>query len=281
MLHPTAPGRPAPAAATRHGPVIARSAMAPRGAGLFIDAALGLSSAVAPVAVMVDTLLRPGRALRAWRAFAESSGRPWEAMRGIWFSRVARELLYAILLAGGKRALLDRIAVTGNTTMLDRGCVLAICHSPWGRLLAAWISRDSRVAVLATRRWTARAPGAHEPATARGMRRAIARLREGRCVAITIDHFDPCDGCDATILRRQVQVCTGAARIAARAGVPLAPAVVRHVGGRFEIAIGEEVPVSAHTAEGVTRAAIAALDHAITRDPSIWADALRFASRPR
>jgi hypothetical protein len=94
---------------------------------------------------------------------------------------------------------------------------------------------------------------------------------------VTVDHFER-GACEASVLRRPVPACLGAARLAARARVPLVPVVARHVAGRIEIALGDAIPVTPETVGEATAAAIAVLDREFRRDPSAWADALRFAS---
>lgn len=243
-----------------------------------VSATFGVCRALAPVLALADLVLRPRRTLRVAHTLRRNGVAPASAITDIWFSRIAREAIRLLLSIGLARRLLERVSLTGNVAALDQGAVLASCHSPWGRLLAAWIARDGRVAVLATRRWNARASGAHEEASRRGMRRAFRRLDEGKCVAVTIDHFATTTGCRATVLRRSVQACLGAARIASRAGVPLVPVVVRHTGGRIEVELGACIDVATQTVTGATAAALAAFDRALHRDPSIWADTLRFAS---
>ena len=242
-----------------------------------VSIVLAACDVIAPLAALTDAIVRPMRTVRVCRGFASNGIDLWTALSGIWSSRIAREALRMLMAAGLGRAVLDRIVVSGNVAALNRGAVLAICHSPWGRVLAGWISRDGRIALLATNRWSTRATGAHEPASRRGMRRAIGRLQGGRCVAITIDHFSA-DGCKMMFLNRPVRVCDGAARIAALGCVPLVPVVVRKIGGRIDISIGIEIRVTPDTVEAATMASVAALDLAVAHDPSIWADVLEFVS---
>jgi hypothetical protein len=245
-----------------------------------VRAAFGACLAVAPLLAVLDALLRPVRTRRAWRGLRAGAVHPARALRDLWFTRAAREALRGLMAAGMTDAVLARVVLAGNVAALDRGAVLAACHSPWGRVLAAWMAHDGRVAMLATRRWSSRAGAAHEPADRRGLRRAIGRLRAGRCMVVTVDHFTVLGACRATILGRAARACTGAARIAARARVPIVPVVVRYRAGCLEIVLGDAIPAALDQVEDAMAATLATFDRAIARDPSTWADALRWVSAP-
>lgn len=241
-----------------------------------VSVAFAACRALAPVAMVADAVLRPRIVARAWRRFARAGVDAGRALRDTWFARLARESLHLLMRAGLRRAVLDRVRVVGDQQLLERGTVLAVCHSPWGRVLGGWLARDRRVAVVAAGRWEERAPGACIAADRRAARSVLREVRGGRCVAVTIDHFGAV-GVPATLLGREARVASGAARLAACAHVPLVPARVRYAAGHIEVVLEREIVPTADTAARATVDALRALR--LDREPAGWADALRFAGR--
>ncbi|MEX0908402.1 MAG: hypothetical protein WDZ58_01455, partial [Gemmatimonadaceae bacterium] len=181
------------------------------------------TSLAAPLAKL-DTMLRPRRTARARAALSRArDGRTDGSveLRAIWFTRIAREGLRILLWLGLADAVLRRVEVTGGVSALRGNCVYAIYHTPWGRVLAHWMARQSHGVVLSAQRWMERAGSAHVPCTWRGMRGLVDRVRRGRAAAVTADHFGAAGGrtTAASLLGRDVNVSTGVARIALAAGV--------------------------------------------------------------
>lgn len=244
------------------------------------------ASRLAEPLAKVDAMLRPERTARARAALSQANdGRADGSaeLRAIWFTRIAREGLRILLALGFANAVLRRVEVAGGVSALRGNCVYAIYHTPWGRVLALWMARQSHGVLLSARRWMERAETAHVPCTWRGMRGLVDRVRRGRPAAVTADHFGAAGGrvTAASLLGRDVNVSTGVARIALAAGVPIVPVMTRYVGGKLRVVVCDAIPVHRSEIEAATRRMTSVFDAELRRDPSGWEQAHRFLSAVR
>ena len=248
-------------------------------------AMLAVADRLAKPAALLDELLRPRRSARVRQRLHALHGGTSDGsreLRAIWFARIAREGFRVMLLLGLSEAVLRRVHVIG-AARVNPSCVYAIYHSPWGRVLALWMARRSDSVVFSAQRWLDRAGKAHVPCTWRGLRELVRRIRDGSSAAVTADHFRsrPGHSVPASLLDREVAISTGAARIAAAAGVPLVPVLTRYRHGRVEVVLGPEVMVGEGGAADATRRIAAEFDAELRRDPSSWEQAHRFLSAER
>lgn len=258
---------------------------ADRGAGDALVSAVfaGASALAAPLAAL-DELLRPARtkSVRAqlFRAHeGRTSGSP--ELDSIWFTRIAREGLRILLALGFADAVLRRVELASDGRTRGGNCVYAVYHTPWGRVLALWLSRQPNGVLYSARRWLDRAGKAHVACTWRGLRELVVRIRDGSSAAVTADHFGIAGShtTAVTLLGRDVHVSTGIARIAVAANVPIVPVMTRYRAGRLHIALGAEIDVQPCTIADATRRMTAVFDAELRRDPSGWEHAHRFLSR--
>src|SRR5205809_7801622 len=82
---------------------------------------------------------------------------------------------------------LRRVRCHGLDGLPRGGCVLALDHSPWGRVLARWAAAEQFALVFAHRRWARWAGPAYRAAVPSGIRRTTAAPVRGRRVAAVID----------------------------------------------------------------------------------------------
>lgn len=245
-----------------------------------VAAAIHLSSGAALVLSLTDALLRPRRNFRVCCALHRSGLHPSRELRRIWFARAVREAFRVLAARGLTAALLRRVMVVGNATAMDGPAVLAVYHTPWARLLAVWLSANGRIMLLAGERWSSRAAGVHLTSDSRGMRQLLRELRRGHAAAVTIDHFGERGRIthSTDVLGIPVEACVGAARLAARAGVPLVPVALRWYRGRLEIRLGHRFTVTPQSVGAAMGAVVSEFNRALTGDISSWSDVQRFLS---
>lgn len=241
------------------------------------------ATALAAPLAKLDGILRPARTARARVALSkarEGSTDGSADLRAIWFTRIAREGLRILLALGFADAVLRRVEVAGPASGIRGNCVYAIYHTPWGRVLALWMARQSHGLLLSAERWLKRAGKAHVPCTWRGMRELVDGIRRGQPAAVTADHFGAGGGrvTAATLLGCHVNVSTGVARIALAAGVPIVPVMTRYVGGKLRLVVCDAIPVRHGGLEAATRRMTRVFDAELRRDPSEWEQAHRFLS---
>src|SRR5690242_13605473 len=60
------------------------------------------------------------------------------ALRRVAFVRLARRSLLTLLQTNAEQMVCDRVQVAGDRHLPRGGCVVAIVHSPWNRILGRW-----------------------------------------------------------------------------------------------------------------------------------------------
>ena len=244
---------------------------------------LALAGCLAAPAARIDAILRREKTERIREALSRAHGGRTDGakeLRSIWCARIAREGLHILDAWGLEQAILRRVVIVGDTEWLKGRCVFAVYHSPWGRVLARWLSLQPRAVLFATGRWAARAPGAQLSCSWRGIRKLVEHVRSGGSAAVTCDHFgDNPHAVTASLLGREVRASSGAARMAAAAGVPLVPVAVRYANGRLEVRLGDRIPCGKDETNTAARAVVSHFDAELRADPSSWADVHRYLSR--
>jgi lipid A biosynthesis acyltransferase len=247
-------------------------------ADLVLAAALGACRGLAwPIAAAKQLALRYREAV----ALQWLSRRPEGAgcaFRHVAFTRLARQVMKLFLLAGEEASVFRRVHCEGLERLPFGGCVLAIAHTPWGRVLARWSLSCDFAFILAHRRWAHWAGALHLLPTPSGQRRAVQELRRGRRVVVVIDDFVPSGGCAVEFLGRPARVTMRAARLAALAGVPVVPVTLRYRHGLICLEFG--TPLSSNCGrrahEQMTRALCAGVDHWVNRFPEEWNDLFEY-----
>jgi lipid A biosynthesis acyltransferase len=255
-----------------------RTTTLPAPADLALAAALGVCNWLAwPIAAALQLRLRYRQAaVLQWLG-----GRPGGAgcaIRHIAFTRLARQVLKLFLLVGKEATVLRRVHCLGRGRLPRGGCVLAIAHTPWGRVLARWTLFRDFAFILAHRRWARWAGALHLLPTPAGLRRAVEELQRGRRVVVVIDDFVAFGGCAVQLLGRPARVSMRAARLAALANVPVVSVTLRCRHGLICVEIGRPFPPSRGRCvqQQITRALCAGTERWVSRFPEEWNDLLEY-----
>ncbi len=226
-------------------------------------------------------------AQRLWLSYREAAVLQWLgvrpggagcAIRRIAFTRLARQVLKLFLLVGEEASVLRRVDCRGLERLPPGGCVLAIAHTAWGRVLARWtLSRDFAF-ILAHRRWARWAGAVHLLPTSAGLRRAVEELRRGRRLVVVVDEFVALGGCAVEFLGRPVRVSMRAARLAALASVPVVPVTLCFRRGLICMEFGALFPPSRGRCaqQQMTRALCAEMERWVSRFPEEWNDLFKY-----
>jgi len=248
-------------------------------ADVAISCALAGCRALAPLAAAVYVAFDAARYGGRVRArLGQCEGGSWRALNAIWHTRFARETINGALRLGMREAVFRRVAVEDNAEA-PIGCVLAICHTPWARVLASWNATQGVVLIKAASRWESRAGGRRIGAGVIGLRRITRELRRGSRVAVVVDCFSDGNGIAMHFLGEPIHVAPGAVRIAAAAGVPLIPTNVRYARGAIRISFGTSVDPRTLGVAEATRRVVTAFESAVRTDPAVWDGIIRHARR--
>ncbi|MBI1807517.1 MAG: hypothetical protein HYR76_10755 [Ignavibacteria bacterium] len=156
---------------------------------------------------------------------------------------------------------------------VETGCIIAICHTPWARLLAEWCRVHDFALILAAGAWVQRTGHVNVPGGGlSGLRRLVRHLRTGGRAIVIADVFAGSRCCPVHFLGEDRIASTLPARLAAFAGVPLLAAVPQFQDGRVHlhggIRLGVEV-VRANQRE-VIQSLLTFFEGEIRRSPSVW-----------
>ena len=142
-------------------------------------------------------------------------------IREIWFSRILRRTLSLLVRSPLKKG---TISLINNKLKLpsQTGCVIAIPHTPWSRLLAEWCKVNKFALVLVGGPWIKRTGSFNVPGGGfSGLKRTISHLRSGGCVIVIGDNIGRWRCCKIHFLGKDCFASFLPARIAESAGVPL------------------------------------------------------------
>ncbi len=202
----------------------------------------------------------------------------WRALCAIWETRFARETINSALRLGMDDAVLRRVALRDGVEPPSR-CILAICHTPWGRVLARWNAARTGVFINAAPRWEARSGGLRIGGGVSGLRQIMREVERGGRVAVVVDCFSYGAGIATRFLNESIRVTPGAARIAAAAGVPLILTVVHYNRGSIRISFGQRLDPRELGVAEATRRIVREFESRVWADPSIWDGIIKHARR--
>ena len=251
-------------------------------ADLILDAGLLSCRLLAvPIATIDWITLHRRRTLWRWL-----EARPVVARRTLYrisVARMARGVFKAAIHLGAEGAVLRRVRCRGIDRLPAGGCVFAVPHTMWGRVLARWSLSRNVALVVGHPRWAWWAGAAHLPPSLAGMRRAVVELRRGRRVAVVVDDFVRRGGCAAEFLGRSIRVAKRPVCLAAQAGVPIVPVTVRYARGTILVRFdAPRVPCATRAGrESLSRELLRYVERDVSRRPEEWQDLFEFFGSPR
>jgi hypothetical protein len=224
----------------------------------------------------VHLLLKLMRVTRMPTVLAECSAGPMGVLREIWFGRVARDLI-SLALRSPLRDAAIRLVCAGPSIQATGACVLAVCHTPWQRLLANWCQHHHFALIPSAAKWARHAGHAHVPWKYSGLRRLARHLRAGGRVVVIADSFEVPGGVVLNFLGRKRMASRLAARLAELANVPLVAAIPAYRDGRVRFDVGATFATGKDplSSLGLTTQLVAYVEKEIRRKPEVWGDALR------
>lgn len=193
-------------------------------------------------------------------------------IRKIWLTRMLRRTLSFLIrtpLRYGTLALINY-----NLTLPPKsGCVIAIPHTPWSRLLAEWCRVNNYALVLVGGPWIKRTGRINIPGGGfSGIRRLIKHLRSGGRVIVIGDNIDRWRCCPVRFFGRDCFASILPVRIAAFVGVPLLAVYPKFEDGLVNIYNGFEASIEEikTNEQKVIQKVFNYYENEIRRSPSIY-----------
>lgn len=164
-------------------------------------------------------------------------------IREIWLSRMLRRSLSFLVrtpLSNGTLTLINyKLSLPTET-----GCVIAIPHTPWSRLLAEWCRVNNFAIVLVGGPWIKRTGSLNIPwGGFSGLKHLIKHLHNGGRVIVIGDNIGRWRCCPVHFLGRDCYASILPARLAASVGVPLLAVYPKLEDGMINIYNGFEARI--------------------------------------
>jgi len=204
---------------------------------------------------------------------AHSGQNAFKNLRNIWHTRLVRRVI-SVSVRSPLRTSTLRLVNSNVPLPPGTGCVIAICHTPWKRLLVQWCLENNIGLVVGNGNWSHRKGRIQKKG--RGfsdLRDIVNHLRHNGRIVIAFDCFSICPNqCRLKFLGNYHNMSTLPARLAAIAGVPLITAIPRLRNGMIHIDSGPRFGVNKPDSDpgDVMQRLVSFLESEIRTDPGIW-----------
>jgi hypothetical protein len=198
-------------------------------------------SAVSSVFALFHYFLIAIRILKVPFYFSKSNRSIFEDLHCIWRTRVTRRILSVIMRTPLRKSFLSLINFTVPVP-LDSGCVIAICHSPWKRILVQWCLENKFGLIVGGGKWSHRKKLIQRSGTGFTDLRNIIRFlqRKGR-VILAADVFNSLNNCPVMFLGNKCNASKVYIRLALMAEVPLLIVIPKLTNTSIDFLIGPKI----------------------------------------
>lgn len=197
----------------------------------------------------------------------------FQNLKSIWRTQMVRRVI-SMLVRSPLR--LSTLRLVHSTVKLppDSGCVIAVCHTPWKRLLVQWCLENNAVYIISNGKWTHRKRRIQKQChSLGGLRDIIMHLRQNGRVVIAFDNFNNhTNYCTLKFWGHHYNVSMLPVRLAKIAGVPLVSVIPRFRDGMINIDCGPQFGLNKINSdpEDVMQTLVSFLEVEIKNDPGIW-----------
>lgn len=165
-----------------------------------------------------------------------------KTIRKIWFARMMRRLLSLILRTPLRSKVLK--LVNNKLILPEFGCVIAIPHTPWAKLLAEWCRSNNFALVFAGGPWIKRTGDVNVPGSGiSGIRRVISHLNSKGFVVIIGDNENKSRCSHVSYLGKDCNASLLPVRLAALARVSIVTVIPKFQNRRVNLQNGLKIDV--------------------------------------
>lgn len=172
----------------------------------------------------------------------ESPYNSFFTIKEIWISRMLRRSLSLLIRTPFSRGTLSLINYKLSLPT-KTGCIIAIPHTPWSRLLAEWCRENKFAFVLVGGKWITRTESVNIPGGFSGIKQLIKHLHSGGRIIVIGDNIGRWRCCSVKYFGKKCNASIIPARLAASAGVPLLAVYPKLGDGMINIYNGYEASI--------------------------------------
>jgi hypothetical protein len=202
----------------------------------------------------------------------KSAGTVFKNLYAIRYARVVRKMLSVLLRTPLRKSSLGLINFS-IPVPADSGCVIAICHSPWKRILVQWCLENKFALIIGGGKWSNRKKLIQRKgAGIVELRNIIRHLQQKGRVILAADFFNGLNNCPVKFLGNKYNASIVHIRLAILAKVPLIVVIPKLKKTSIDFTLGPQLGFN-NLKPGfykTTRHILSFFEKEIERDPSIW-----------
>lgn len=193
-------------------------------------------------------------------------------LKSAWSSAIVRKVVSALVRSPFRRNVLRLIKPVAPFPF-NSGCVIAICHTPWKRLLVQWCLENDFALVVAAGEWARNKRHIQvQGAGFNDLRDLMRYLKHNGRVIIAFDMFNSKDDCPVDFLGNTGNVSLLPARLAKMAQVPLVSVVPTLRDGFIQIGYARQFDVNDVKGDpaAIMQKILLSFEDELRNDPGIW-----------
>lgn len=142
-------------------------------------------------------------------------------LQNIWYAHFVRKVISVLLRTPFKLSVLNLVC-TNIQLPTNVGCVIAICHTPWKRLLVEWSLHHDFGLIIAGEKWNAKSRQIQRQGkTYHDLKSILSHLKQKGRVIIAFDRYSNYNDCKVDFLGECLNLPVLPIRLAKKARVPI------------------------------------------------------------
>jgi hypothetical protein len=224
------------------------------------------------VSAGIHYCLISARVLKIPLCILNSNGGVFKNLINIWSTQFVRRII-SVCVRSPLRPSMLRMVNLLVPLRADSGCIIAICHTPWKRLLVQWCLENNFALIMASGKWTHRKRRIQREVEGfSDLRQIVKSLQQNGRIIIAFDVFNNLNNCPVNFFGNCCNVSLLPARLARIAKVPLFTAIPTLRNGVINIDFGPEFDLHHLNSDssGVMKNIILFLESELKNNPGVW-----------
>ncbi|WP_295670341.1 hypothetical protein [uncultured Mucilaginibacter sp.] len=239
----------------------------------FLSKCISICSCLSTIFAAIHYSLLSARLIKI-PLYISYGGEPvFKNLINIWYIRLVRRVI-SVSVRSPLR--MSALCMVNSTLPLPShsGCIIAICHTPWKRLLVQWCLENNMAFVIGNGTWTNQKRRIQKRGKGfSDLRDIVSYLQHNGRIVIAFDCFSNYPKCcPVKFLGKSHNMSMLPVRLARVAKVPLVTAIPRFCNGMINIDCGPQFSLNKLNSDpkGVMQTLISFLESEIKNNPATW-----------